>query len=104
MPYEKYDEYENIMKLLNEELIINDLWLVINYKIISLNYIHNQKKFNKHLPTYGLNSEEGYDKVLTGKEDQNTEMTLDYMFEIYLDKEHQNKKSVYLFTSLIFYN
>ena len=29
MPYEKFEEYENLMRLLNEELIINDLWLVI---------------------------------------------------------------------------
>jgi len=28
MLYEKVDEYENIMKILNEELIVNDLWLV----------------------------------------------------------------------------
>ena len=43
-----------------------------------------EKKFNGHPYTFGVN-DDGYDKVLTGKEDFNSKQTLDYMWEIIPD-------------------
>ena len=44
-----------------------------------------EKKYNKHMYTFGNNEKKEYDHVLTGKADINIKQTLDYIWEIIPD-------------------
>ena len=44
-----------------------------------------EKKYNKHMYTFGNNEKKEYDHVLTGKADLNIKQTLDYIWEIIPD-------------------
>jgi endonuclease/exonuclease/phosphatase family metal-dependent hydrolase len=74
------NEYQILLERLNELFITNDLWM---------------KKYEKHPFTYGVTGSESqpqYDTALVDKGDYNCEQTIDYMFEIFIDKKDEEEQ------------
>ena len=74
------DEYIEMLEILNSNFIVHNLYHS-NHKLHPVTYAIDAGD-NQHL----------YDNVLTAKEDIKSEQCLDYIFEVFIDKNDKENK------------